>query len=212
MKINIILSGVGGQGILTIAAILDIAALQENLFVKQSEIHGMSQRGGAVQSHVRISDTEVYSDLIPEGKADMILSVEPLEALRYIPFLKKDGWIITDTKPFNNIPDYPGEETIFDEIKKQPNYLIIDATEAAKSIGNSKVANMILLGVAASLIPLSEESILSAIKTLFQQKGEKIIAINMEAFHLGKILAKTCSGSLYKNRISTQLKPDKKTK
>lgn len=196
MKTNIILSGVGGQGILTIAAILDTAALHENLFVKQSEIHGMSQRGGAVQSHVRISDTEVYSDLIPEGKADMILSVEPLEALRYIPFLKRDGWIITDTKPFNNIPDYPEEETIFDEIKKQANYLIIDATEAAKSIGNSKVANMVLLGAAASLIPLTEESMLSAIKKLFQYKGEKMVALNQEAFHLGKKLGKKSNSAI----------------
>jgi len=106
MNTNIILSGVGGQGILTIAAVLDTAALSENLNVKQSEVHGMSQRGGAVLSHVRISDKEIYSDLIPKGNADMILSVEPMELLRHTPYLKKDGWLITDSKTFENIIDY----------------------------------------------------------------------------------------------------------
>ena len=94
---NIILSGVGGQGILTIAAVLDTASLNQNLYVKQAEVHGMSQRGGAVQSHVRISDKIIYSDLIPLGKADMILSVEPMELLRYLPYLKPEGWLITDS-------------------------------------------------------------------------------------------------------------------
>jgi indolepyruvate ferredoxin oxidoreductase beta subunit len=191
MKTNLILSGVGGQGILTIAAILDTAALEQNLFVKQSEVHGMSQRGGAVQSHVRISSTEVYSDLIPEGKADIVLSVEPLEALRYIPFLKKNGWIITDTHPFRNILDYPDEIEIINEIKKYPNHIIIDATDAAKNLGNSKVANIILLGATASLLSLHQDSIVLAIKNLFQAKGEKMVALNLEAFELGKELAKS---------------------
>jgi indolepyruvate ferredoxin oxidoreductase beta subunit len=198
MKTNLILSGVGGQGILTIAAILDAAALEQNLFVKQSEVHGMSQRGGAVQSHVRISNTEVYSDLIPEGKADMVLSVEPLEALRYIPFLKKNGWIITDTHPFRNILDYPDESEIINEIKKHPNHIIIDATEAAKKLGNSKVANIILLGAASSLISLHQDSIELAIKNLFLSKGEKMVAMNLEAFELGKELAK--------NQLETDVK------
>src|SRR5210317_172442 len=117
MNTNIILSGVGGQGILTIAAALDTAALIENLNIKQSEVHGMSQRGGAVQSHVRISDKEIFSDLIPEGKADLILSVEPMELLRYMPFLKKKGWIITDSKPFITPANYPDQEQIYDQIK-----------------------------------------------------------------------------------------------
>jgi len=197
MKTNIILSGVGGQGILTIAAVLDTAALAQDLFVKQSEVHGMSQRGGAVQCHVRISNTEVYSDLIPEGKADMILSVEPLEALRYMPFLKKGGWIITDTKPFRNILDYPDETEIINQIKLHPNHLIVDATEAAKSLGNSKIANIVLLGAASSLIPLPEESILLAIKNLFQQKSEKIISLNLEAFQFGKEFTKNKINSVY---------------
>ena len=189
MKTNIILSGVGGQGILTIAAVLDTAALDENLFVKQAEVHGMSQRGGAVQSHVRISNKQIFSDLIPFGKADMILSVEPMELLRYLPYLKKDGWLITDSEPFINNKNYPEKEELFKEIESRPNNIIVEATEIAKRIGNSKAANMVLLGAASSKIPLSEHSLLKAIKTLFERKSERIVNLNIEAFNAGKLLA-----------------------
>ncbi len=189
MNTNIILSGVGGQGILTIAAVIDTAALSENLYVKQSEVHGMSQRGGAVLSHVRISDNEIFSDLIPEGKADMILSVEPMELLRHIPYLKKDGWLITDSKTFENIIDYPKKDHLYKQIMSYPNHIIIKATDTAKELGNSKAANMILLGAASTLIPLSENSLLNAIKSLFNNKSEKIIQLNIEAFEIGKKLA-----------------------
>jgi indolepyruvate ferredoxin oxidoreductase beta subunit len=189
MNTNIILSGVGGQGILTIAAALDTAALIENLNIKQSEVHGMSQRGGAVQSHVRISDKEIFSDLIPEGKADLILSVEPMELLRYMPFLKKKGWIITDSKPFINTANYPDQEQIYDQIKKHPNHVIVNATDLAKEIGNSKMANMVLLGAASHIIPLTEESLVKSINKLFKHKSEKLIRLNVEAFYKGKELA-----------------------
>ena len=189
MNTNIILSGVGGQGILTIAAVLDTAALSENLFIKQSEVHGMSQRGGAVQSHVRISDKEIFSDLIPEGKADLILSVEPMELLRYTAFLKEEGWLVTDSETFVNTSNYPEKNDLLDEIKKHPNHLIINATEIAKTIGNSKVANIVLLGAASALIPLSEDSMIKAIEKLFQNKSEKIIKLNLEAFNEGKRVA-----------------------
>lgn len=189
MKTNIILSGVGGQGILTIAAVLDTAALNENLFIKQSEVHGMSQRGGAVQSHVRISDKEIHSDLIPEGKADLILSVEPMELLRYIPFLKTNGWLVTDSETFINTPKYPEKTDLFEEIKKHQNHIIVNATEIAKALGNSKVANMLLLGAASAIIPLSEESLIQAIKKLFQHKSERIVRLNLEAFNEGKKVA-----------------------
>ncbi|MEG9328201.1 indolepyruvate ferredoxin oxidoreductase beta subunit [Salinimicrobium catena] len=189
MKTNIILSGVGGQGILTIAAVLDTAALSEDLFIKQSEVHGMSQRGGAVQSHVRISDKEIFSDLIPEGQADLILSVEPMELLRYMPFLKKDGWLVTDSESFINTSNYPDKKELFNQIKKHPNHVIVDATEIAKKIGNSKAANMVLLGAASAIIPLSEDSLVKAIKELFQHKSERIIKLNLEAFAEGKKVA-----------------------
>ncbi len=188
-KINIILAGVGGQGILTIAAILDTAALDNNLNIKQSEVHGMSQRGGAVQSHVRISDQPIYSDLIPQGKADLIISVEPMELLRYLPFLKKDGYLITDSNPFENISNYPELESIYDEIKSHKNHILIDAMKIAKDLGNSKATNIVLLGAASSLIPLSDESFQKAIATLFERKGERIVSKNLEAYLKGKEIA-----------------------
>jgi indolepyruvate ferredoxin oxidoreductase beta subunit len=188
-KTNIILAGVGGQGILTIAAILDTAALDNNLNIKQSEVHGMSQRGGAVQSHVRISDQPIFSDLIPQGKADMIISVEPMELLRYLPYLKKDGYLITDSNPFENISNYPELETLYNEIKSHKNHILIDAMKIAKDLGNSKATNMVLLGAASSLIPLSDESFQKAIATLFERKGERIVAKNLEAYLKGKEIA-----------------------
>lgn len=189
MKANIILAGVGGQGILTIAAVLDTAALSCNLNIKQSEVHGMSQRGGAVQSHVRISDKEIYSDLIPQGKADIIISVEPMELLRYMPYLKKDGYLITDVNPFKNITNYPELDELYKEIKSYHNSILIDAKKIAKDLGNSKATNIVLLGAASGLLPLSEQSLLKAIETLFERKGERIINKNIEAFQKGKEIA-----------------------
>ena len=190
MKINVILAGVGGQGILTIAAVLDTAALASNLNIKQSEVHGMSQRGGAVQSHVRISDTEIYSDLIPQGKADMIISVEPMELLRYLPFLKKDGLLVTDSNPFNNITDYPELEELYSEIKSYPNTILVDAKKVAKDLGNSRATNIVLLGAASSQLPLSDKSLQEAIKTLFERKGEKVVAKNIEAFNSKNLMGR----------------------
>jgi indolepyruvate ferredoxin oxidoreductase beta subunit len=189
MKTNIILAGVGGQGILTIAAVIDTAALDNNLHIKQSEVHGMSQRGGAVQSHVRISDTEIFSDLIPQGKADIIISVEPMELLRYLPFLKEDGFLVTDSNPFVNITNYPELEDLYKEIKLHKNSILIDAKQLAKDIGNSKATNMVLLGAVSSLLPISDESLQKAIKTLFERKGEKIVNKNLEAYEKGKEIA-----------------------
>ena len=190
MKTNIILAGVGGQGILTIAAVLDTAALSNNLNIKQSEVHGMSQRGGAVQSHVRISDKEIFSDLIPQGKADMIISVEPMESLRYLPFLKKNGYLITDANAFNNITDYPEMAKLYNEINSHPNCILIDAKKIAKDLGNAKATNMVLLGAASTILLLSDESLQKAIKTLFERKGERIVNKNLEAYLKGKEITK----------------------
>lgn len=191
MKTNIILAGVGGQGILTIAAVLDIAALENNLNIKQSEVHGMSQRGGAVQSHVRISDKEIFSDLIPKGKADIIISVEPMELLRYLPYLKKKGFLVTDANPFLNITNYPDLQELYAEIKSHPNCILIDAKKIAKDLGNSKATNIVLLGAASSLLPLSDESLLKAITALFERKGQRIVNKNIDAYLKGKEIATT---------------------
>lgn len=191
MTTNIILAGVGGQGVLTIAAILDTACLNNGMFFKQSEVHGMSQRGGAVYSHVRISDDVIYSDIIPKGKADIIISTEPMEALRYLPYLKKNGWLLTDSEMFKNVPDYPDYENLETEIKKHPNHKIVNATEIARKVGNAKAANIVMLGVLSPLINLKERALKAAIKTLFEAKGERFISLNLKAFDSGKEIAAT---------------------
>jgi indolepyruvate ferredoxin oxidoreductase beta subunit len=185
MKCDIILAGVGGQGILSIAAVIGMAAVESGLHLKQAEVHGMSQRGGAVQSHLRISDRPIASDLIPRGKCDLILSVEPMEALRYLPYLAPDGWLITSSNPFRNIEDYPDEEILFGEIGKVKNHLVIDAAKVAKVLGNMKVSNMVMLGAAVPSLDLDMESLQRAVDTLFGRKGEEIVRLNKSALEAG---------------------------
>lgn len=186
---NIILAGVGGQGILTIASAIGMATLKENLFFKQSEVHGMSQRGGAVQSHFRISDHEVVSDLIPKGQADLILSVEPLETLRYLPFLKPDGWLICNSNPFINVPDYPDVELIHAEIKKWPQHLIVEADTIARDLGALKASNMVVLGAASSKICLDFSSLEFGIRQIFSRKGDDVVNLNLRALQAGREIA-----------------------
>jgi indolepyruvate ferredoxin oxidoreductase beta subunit len=186
MKNDIILSGVGGQGILSIAAAIGSAAVANDLFLKQSEVHGMSQRGGDVQSHLRISDKPVSSDLIPYGKADLIISVEPMEALRYLPWLSKNGWLITNSTPFINIPDYPPIDEIMAEIKNVKNHLIIDADSIAKASGSSRSGNMVILGAASPFIEMPFESLENAIRVIFGRKGELVVETNLKALNAGR--------------------------
>lgn len=186
MQTNIIIAGVGGQGILTIASIIDLAAMQEGLQVKQAEVHGMSQRGGAVESHLRISDQEIFSDLIPKGKANLILAIEPMEALRYLPFLAPDGMIITATEPFKNIGNYPDEQAIKDEIAKTGKHRFINAETLAREAGNLKAFNTVMLGAAADCIGINTGALENAITSYFNTKGETIVSLNRKAFLLGK--------------------------
>ncbi|MCQ2959206.1 MAG: indolepyruvate oxidoreductase subunit beta [Bacteroidales bacterium] len=182
---NIILSGVGGQGILTIASIIDLAAMHSGLNVKQAEVHGMSQRGGDVQSNLRISDEEIYSDLIPKGKADIILSMEPLEALRYISYLQKDGIIITASAPLKNIPNYPDENKILETIKNSGfKYIIIDSEEIAKNL-NERALNVVIAGAVAPIIGIDSQVMKESVKELFASKGEDVVAMNIKAFETG---------------------------
>jgi indolepyruvate ferredoxin oxidoreductase, beta subunit len=186
MKNDIILSGVGGQGILSIAAAIGLAAVANNIFLKQSEVHGMSQRGGDVQSHLRLSDKPVYSDLIPYGNANLIISVEPMESLRYLPWLSKDGWLVTNSTPFINIPDYPEINLIIGEIEKVKNHIIIDADLIAKETGSARSGNIVILGAASLFIEMPFESLEKAIIKLFERKGEEIVNVNVKALHAGR--------------------------
>jgi indolepyruvate ferredoxin oxidoreductase, beta subunit len=190
VKNDIILSGVGGQGILSIAAVIGLAAIDNNLFLKQSEVHGMSQRGGDVQSHLRLSDNPVSSDLIPYGNADIIISVEPMESLRYLPWLSEKGWIVANSNPFINIPDYPPVEEIIKEIKKFKNSVVVDADTMAKEAGSLKSVNMVILGAASPFLELAYESLENAIRKLFGRKGDDIISLNLKALRAGKDFSK----------------------
>ncbi|MDE6408786.1 MAG: indolepyruvate oxidoreductase subunit beta [Muribaculaceae bacterium] len=189
MKTDIILAGVGGQGILSIATILGAAALEENLYLKQAEVHGMSQRGGDVQSNLRISSNPIHSDLIPLGGADLIVSLEPMEALRYKEYLSPEGWIVTNTNPFVNIPNYPEMEEVEKELSAIPNVVAFNMDEKAKELLSPRSSNMILLGAASPFIELAPEKIEDAIRTVFGRKGEKIVESNIKAFRAGREFA-----------------------
>lgn len=171
---------------MSIASVTGLAAVANNLFLKQAEVHGMSQRGGDVQSHLRLSDKPVASDLISFGKADLIISVEPMESLRYLPWLSKTGWLVTNSNPFVNIPDYPAIDDIIREIKKIKNHVIIDADAIAREAGSVRAGNIVILGAASLFIDMPFESLESAIRTLFGRKGDDVVEINLRAFRAGR--------------------------
>jgi len=185
MQTNIILSGVGGQGILSIAAVIGKAALKEGFYMKQSEVHGMSQRGGDVQSNLRLSDRPIASDLIPLGKADLIISLEPMESLRYLPYLKKEGVLVTNSVPFINISNYPEIEKIYDELAKLPRKVILDVESIAKEVGSVRTANIVMLGAATPFIGIEYEKIADGICSIFARKGDEIVAMNLKALKAG---------------------------
>lgn len=191
MKTDIILAGVGGQGILSIATILGEAALRENLYIKQAEVHGMSQRGGDVQSNLRISSSPIASDLIALRGADIIVSMEPMESLRYLPYLGPEGWIITSTAPFVNIDNYPAMEEVEAALARCPRVIAIDTDAIAKQVSSPRSSNMVLLGAASPFIGIDPEKIEKSIETVFGAKGEKIVETNIAAFRAGRDFALT---------------------
>lgn len=185
MKKDIILAGVGGQGIISIASIIGYAALEQGMYLKQSEVHGMSQRGGDVMSNLRISHDEIASDLIPFGQADLIISIEPLESLRYLPYLSHEGWVITNTRPFNNIPNYPDIQLVMAEVEKVPHHIALDAEAMAKEAGSGKAANTIILGASAPFLGMAYEKLEDAIRFIFRKKGQDVIDLNLKALKAG---------------------------
>lgn len=189
MKKDIILSGVGGQGILSIAAIIGKAALKDNLYMKQAEVHGMSQRGGDVQSNLRISDRPIASDLIPSGKCDLIISLEPMESLRYLRYLSPEGWLVTNDTPFVNIPNYPEVGKVMEEIDKLPHKIVLNVDKVAKELGSTRVANIVLLGATIPFLGIDYDKIQSSIREIFGRKGEEIVELNLKALAAGKEIA-----------------------
>ena len=186
MKKDIILAGVGGQGILTIATIIGNAATAAGLHLKQAEVHGMSQRGGDVQSNLRLSTEPIYSDLIRQGAADLIISMEPMEALRYVPFLSEQGWVVTSSHPFKNIPNYPDDEALMNELNSLPNIKSLPIEDVAKDNNIPKCANIVLLGMAAKHLEIiSSEQLRESIARVFAAKGENVVNMNLMAFDAG---------------------------
>lgn len=186
MKKDIILCGVGGQGILSIATVIGEAATIAGINLKQAEVHGMSQRGGDVQSNLRLSTEKIYSDLIPHGGADLVISMEPMESLRYLPFLAKNGTIVTSSKPFINIPNYPDEDALQAELDALPSVVKLDIESVAKDAGNVRGANMVLLGMAAPFLEIiTVDQLRQAITTIFARKGEAVVEANLKAFDMG---------------------------
>jgi indolepyruvate ferredoxin oxidoreductase, beta subunit len=202
MKHDLILAGVGGQGILSIAYVLDNAAINAGLTFKQAEVHGMAQRGGAVQSHLRYSDQTIHSDLIPHGRADMVLSVEPLEVMRYWQHLRPQGWVVTSVTPYVNVPDYPDEAVLLDQLAEFPNLVLVDSGQLAKAAGSQRAQNMVVLGAAAPLLELPERYLVAHITSLFAAKGERIVEVNTRAFALGQ-----AAGRFFRGLVDAGMDP-----
>jgi len=186
MKTDIIIAGVGGQGIVSIAATIGMAALHEDLNLKQSEIHGMSQRGGDVSSNMRISSNEIASDLIPYGQGDLILSIEPMESLRYLPYLTETGWLVTNSAPFINIDNYPELDDVVEKIKSLPHNVILNADAIAADIGSRRSSNIVMLGAASHFINMNFDSLKEGLRQIFGIKGEAIVEINIKALEAGR--------------------------
>ena len=202
MEKNLILAGVGGQGILSIAFVLDNAAVRAGYTFKQAEVHGMSQRGGAVQSNLRYADHEIYSDLIPSGRVDVVLSVEPLEVERYWKMLAPDGWVVSSVTPYVNIPDYPPEDELLAQLTSYSNTILVDAGKIAKAAGTLKAQNMAVLGAASPLLDFTDDQLLEFVNVLFSRKGERVVQLNERAYRFGK-----AAGLFFRGLIDAGIEP-----
>jgi indolepyruvate ferredoxin oxidoreductase beta subunit len=189
VKYDIIIAGVGGQGVLSVSAIIASSAMKEGLSVKQSEVHGMSQRGGAVLANLRLADGPIASDLIPRGSAAMILSMEPIEGLRYLEYLAADGTVVSSSNPVVNIPDYPPIDGVLGHLKSLPRAIIIDAETLARQAGSARATNMVMVGAASPLLPVPFGSIEQFVRTTFASKGAKVVETNLKALHAGRAAA-----------------------
>lgn len=191
MRFDIILAGVGGQGVLSVSAVIAAAAMQQGLHVKQSEVHGMSQRGGAVLAHLRLGDRPIASDLVPRGRASLILSMEPLESLRYLEFLSPEGTVITSVNPVKNITDYPPLDEVLGRVRRLPHAVLVDGEKLAKAAGSHRATNMVLVGAASEVLPLEASALERCIADRFAAKGAKTVDTNLAAFRAGREAARS---------------------
>ena len=189
MKKSVVIAGVGGQGVITAANILAKASLKDGHNVVTSELHGMAQRGGNVECNVRIGN--VYSPMVGKESVDAILSFEPLEALRNLDKVRRNGVVITDINPIIpplislGLGEYPPLEKIFEEIEGHCRLIKINADELARKAGSILTKNIVMLGAfhAMEIVPIKEETLLDIIKESFH---EKYAEMNARAFQLGK--------------------------
>jgi indolepyruvate ferredoxin oxidoreductase beta subunit len=190
MRCDIVLSGVGGQGVLSVAALIAQAALRDGFQVKQSETHGMAQRGGAVTAQLRIADGPIWSDLVPLGSADLILSMEPIEGFRYLRYLAPRGTLVTASEPVVNIPDYPPIEEVREHVRRIDRSVLVDADKLAKEAGLARAANVVLVGAASHVLPVRPETLEAVIREGFAAKGPQVVEANLRAFRSGREASK----------------------
>jgi indolepyruvate ferredoxin oxidoreductase beta subunit len=186
---DLILAGVGGQGVLSMAAIIANAAVDEGLFAKLSEVHGMAQRGGAVHSHLRLSDRPIESDLVSQGTARLILSMEPVEGLRHLDYLMPSGTLVTASCPLVNVPDYPDVDGVLQRIRSLPHAIVVEADRLAAEAGDPLAMNTVMVGAATHLLPLKPETLEAAVSATFARKGSQALAVNRAAFKAGRAAA-----------------------
>jgi indolepyruvate ferredoxin oxidoreductase beta subunit len=186
MTFDIILAGVGGQGVLSVSAVIASAAMERGLFVKQSEVHGMAQRGGAVLANLRLADAPIASDLIPLGRASLILSMEPLESLRYLAYLSPSGHVITSVNPVQNIPAYPPIDDVLEQIHRLPHVSLVDAEKLARQAGSVRALNMVMVGAASRVLPFEPDLLERLIAARFGSKGTRVVEQNLAAFRAGR--------------------------
>lgn len=189
---NILVAGVGGQGVLLASGVLADAVLHAGLDVKQSEVHGMAQRGGSVLCQVRFGDT-VFSPVVSVGECDLLIGFEPLETARYLHYLRDGGAVVYNTRRINTLNVSIGAETYPPDIDSviaahSSKVIAFDATEIAVKAGDIRAINIVLLGAAMGWLPLDEEIVTSSMESLVPKKA---LAINRKAFALGMDLSST---------------------
>lgn len=182
---SVLFVGVGGQGTILASKILTIGLIENGYDVKMSKVHGMSQRGGSVSTQVRFG-SKVYSPIIGEGSADILVSFEEMEAARYAKFLKKDGKIVVNTSRIPSMPILSGAcqypEGVLDALKEKVPVMALDATQIASDLGNPKSANVVLLGALIQAMELHDIDWKSIIAKTVKKN---FVDINLQAFEAG---------------------------